>query len=145
MLLARSSVALTQARSNPDTIAFLNRRAEQGPTRKEASRSLKRRLSDVIFRAMLADAALNQNQHHQRAAWPRREGTCPPPQHGGPWGHVLMSPSRGTMCVRMRDLHGQRVRPMGSALGSAGAEGVQCCHSNTSALAAATSIARHVL
>jgi transposase len=60
--------ALTQARSHPGAIAFLNRRADQGATRKEAIRSLKRRLSDVIYRAMLADAALDQNHRHQHAA-----------------------------------------------------------------------------
>ncbi|WP_367281774.1 transposase [Ilumatobacter sp.] len=50
-------IALTQARSHPDAIAFLRRRTEVGATGKEALRSLKRRLSDVVFRAMLADAA----------------------------------------------------------------------------------------
>jgi transposase len=49
-------IALTQARSHPDAIAYLQRRAEQGATRKEAIRSLKRRLSDIVYRAMLADA-----------------------------------------------------------------------------------------
>ena len=60
--------ALTQARSHPDAIAFLNRRTDQGATRKEAIRSLKRRLSDVIYRAMLADASLTHDRHHERAA-----------------------------------------------------------------------------
>jgi transposase len=50
-------VALTQARSHPDAIAFLRRRTEAGATDKEAMRSLKRRLSDVVYRAMLADVA----------------------------------------------------------------------------------------
>jgi transposase len=49
-------IALTQARSHPDAIAYLDRRAEHGATRKEAIRSLKRRLSDIVYRAMLADA-----------------------------------------------------------------------------------------
>jgi len=60
--------ALTQARSHADAVTFLNRRAEQGATRKEAIRSLKRRLSDVIYRAMLADAGLTRNGHHEGAA-----------------------------------------------------------------------------
>ena len=34
-------VALTQARSHPDAIAFLRRRTEAGATQKEAMRSLK--------------------------------------------------------------------------------------------------------
>lgn len=59
--------ALTQARSHPDAIAFLKRRTDQGATRKEALRSLKRRLSDVIYRAMLADA-VGGHEPHERAA-----------------------------------------------------------------------------
>jgi transposase len=61
-------VALTQARSHPGAIAFLQRRAERGATRKEAIRSLKRRLSDVIYRAMLADIALHQERPTDGAA-----------------------------------------------------------------------------
>jgi transposase len=61
-------VALTQARSHPDAISFLDRRTDQGSTRREAIRSLKCRLSDVIYRAMLADAALTMNNRHQHAA-----------------------------------------------------------------------------
>jgi hypothetical protein len=49
-------VALTQARSHNGVIALLNHRTDQGATRKQAIRSLKRRLSDAIYRAMLADA-----------------------------------------------------------------------------------------
>lgn len=60
--------ALTQARSHPDAIAFLNRRTDQGATRKEAIRSLKRRLSDVIYRAMIADAALAASAPQKLAA-----------------------------------------------------------------------------
>jgi len=53
-------IALTQARSNPQARAYLQRRQQAGATRKEALRCLKRRLSDVIYRAMLTDAtALN--------------------------------------------------------------------------------------
>lgn len=48
-------IALTQARSHPDAIALLARRTEAGATGKEALRSLKRRLSDIVYRAMLAD------------------------------------------------------------------------------------------
>jgi len=61
-------IALTQARSHPDAIALLRRRTEAGATGKEALRSLKRRLSDVVYRAMLADAELIQNQRVERAA-----------------------------------------------------------------------------
>ena len=49
-------IALTQARSLPDARRYLDHRQEAGATRKEAIRSLKRRISDTIYRAMLADA-----------------------------------------------------------------------------------------
>ncbi|MEI2764911.1 MAG: IS110 family transposase [Dermatophilaceae bacterium] len=49
-------IALTQARSLPAARAYLENRQAAGATRKEALRSLKRRISDVIFRTMLADA-----------------------------------------------------------------------------------------
>lgn len=61
-------IALTQARSHPDAIALLTRRTDAGATRKEALRSLKRRLSDVVFRAMLADAALALHPANPHAA-----------------------------------------------------------------------------
>lgn len=48
-------IALTQARYHPDAIAFIKRRSEQGDNGKEAIRALKRRLSDVVYRAMVAD------------------------------------------------------------------------------------------
>lgn len=61
-------IALTQARSHPDARALLARRVEHGATKKEAIRSLKRRLSDVIYRAMLADAELTSKLFHDHAA-----------------------------------------------------------------------------
>jgi transposase len=61
-------IALTQARSNPDAIAFLRRRADAGATGKEAIRSLKRRLSDVVYRAMLADISHDHIAAHEHAA-----------------------------------------------------------------------------
>ncbi|MGH9106998.1 MAG: transposase [Acidimicrobiales bacterium] len=47
-------VAITRA--HPDARAYLQRRKDAGDTPKEAIRALKRRLSDVIYRALLADA-----------------------------------------------------------------------------------------
>jgi len=60
-------VALTQARSHPQARDYLDQRLKAGATRKEAIRSLKRRLSDVVYRAMLADAA-NQKRTQTLAA-----------------------------------------------------------------------------
>lgn len=50
-------IALTQAHWSPDARAYLQRRKEAGDTSKEAMRALKRRLSDVVYRALLADAS----------------------------------------------------------------------------------------
>ena len=61
-------IALTQARSQPEAQAYLTHRANHGATRKEAIRSLKRRLSDVIYRAMLADAETEARAELPRAA-----------------------------------------------------------------------------
>jgi transposase len=49
-------IAVTQGRSYPEAIAYLERRCSAGDSRKEAIRALKRRLSDVVFRALTADA-----------------------------------------------------------------------------------------
>ena len=49
-------IALTQARSHPDARAFMAKRLERGNNGQEALRSLKRRLSDIVYRAMLTDA-----------------------------------------------------------------------------------------
>lgn len=49
-------IAVTQARCHPDARAYLDRRLANRNTPTEARRALKRRLSDVVFRALLADA-----------------------------------------------------------------------------------------
>jgi transposase len=49
-------IALTQARCHPDAAAYLERRRAMGNTPREARRALKRRLSDIVYRALLADA-----------------------------------------------------------------------------------------
>jgi transposase len=48
--------AITQARCHLDAQAYLARRLDLGNTPTEARRALKRRLSDVVYRALLADA-----------------------------------------------------------------------------------------
>ena len=53
-------IALTQAQWHPDAQALLARRKAQGDGGLEALRILKRRLSDVVYRALKTDAA---NQH----------------------------------------------------------------------------------
>ena len=49
-------IALTQASNHPPARRFLDRRTANGNTHKEAIRALKRRLFDVVYRALLADA-----------------------------------------------------------------------------------------
>jgi transposase len=62
--LALHRIALTQARHHPDAQRYLARRRANGDTATEAIRALKRRLSDVVYRALLTDAtatdAMNQ-------------------------------------------------------------------------------------
>jgi transposase len=48
-------VALTQATWEPRAIAYLARKQAEGKTKREALRCLKRRLSNVIFKTLLAD------------------------------------------------------------------------------------------
>jgi transposase len=49
-------VAITQMRIHPAAKDYLERRIANGNTKTEALRALKRKLSDVIYRALLADA-----------------------------------------------------------------------------------------
>jgi len=51
-------VTITQGRYHPDAVAYLARRRTGGDTKAEARRALKRRLSDVIYRCLVADTAL---------------------------------------------------------------------------------------
>jgi transposase len=48
-------IAITQMRCHPDARAYLDRRLANHNTKTEALRALKRRLSDVVFRSLLAD------------------------------------------------------------------------------------------
>ena len=49
-------IAITQIRCHPAAQAYLKHRIAVGDSKTEAIRALKRRLSDVIYRALLADA-----------------------------------------------------------------------------------------
>jgi len=49
-------IAITQMRCHPDARAYLERRLAHHNTKTEALRALKRRLSDVVYRALLDDA-----------------------------------------------------------------------------------------
>jgi transposase len=49
-------IALTQTRHEPRAVAYLARKRAEGKTRREAMRCLKRRLSDVVYRQLVADA-----------------------------------------------------------------------------------------
>jgi transposase len=65
--LALHRIAITQARHHPDAQRYLARRRANGNTPTEAIRALKRRLSDVVYRALLADTGL-PDQASQAAA-----------------------------------------------------------------------------
>jgi transposase len=49
-------MAITQAHYHPDAKALLERRRSAGDNKTESLRALKRRLSDVVYRALLVDA-----------------------------------------------------------------------------------------
>jgi transposase len=61
-------IAITQLRCHDDAKTYLERRRAMGNTYKEAVRALKRRLSDVVYRALLADADTTSHQHLIQAA-----------------------------------------------------------------------------
>ena len=49
-------IAVTQKRCHEDAQVYLERRMANGSTRTEALQALARKLSDVVYRALLADA-----------------------------------------------------------------------------------------
>jgi transposase len=49
-------IAVTQIRMYPEARAFVARRLQAGSTKREALRALKRKLANVVYRALLADA-----------------------------------------------------------------------------------------
>jgi len=49
-------IAITQMRIHPDAQAFIKRRIETGSTKREAIRLLKRKLANVVYRNLVADA-----------------------------------------------------------------------------------------
>jgi len=48
-------IAVTRCRIDPETRVFMSRKIAEGKTRKEAMRSLKRHLSNAIYRIMVSD------------------------------------------------------------------------------------------
>ena len=56
-------IAITQMRIHPDAQAFIKRRLETGSTKREAIRLLKRKLANVVYRNLLADAQPAQLAH----------------------------------------------------------------------------------
>lgn len=56
-------IAITQARGDTLGRDYLDRRIEQGNTRTEALRLLRRRLSDVVYRTLLADETQDHRDH----------------------------------------------------------------------------------
>jgi transposase len=62
-------IAITQARCHPGAQALLSRRHGNGKTKKESLRILKRRLSDVVYQALLRDTGTEpQTSDQQQAA-----------------------------------------------------------------------------
>jgi transposase len=61
-------IAITQARHHSDAQRYLARRRANANTPTEAIRALKRRLSDVVYRALLADTGLTDQASQAAAA-----------------------------------------------------------------------------
>jgi transposase len=61
-------IAVTQMRIHEHAKAYLERRTVMGNTKTEALRALKRKLSDVVFRALLVDADTAAEAHFSEAA-----------------------------------------------------------------------------
>jgi len=55
-------IALTQARAWPQGRDYITKRINQGNTKTEALRLLRRRLSDVVYRSLLHDEHTAQPQ-----------------------------------------------------------------------------------
>jgi transposase len=50
-------IAVCQARSDPRGKAYYRKKLDEGNSRREAMRCLKRRISDVVFKALVADSS----------------------------------------------------------------------------------------
>jgi len=61
-------IAVTQKRCHEGAKSYLERRMANGNTKTEALRALKRKLSDVVYRALLADAASASSARFGEAA-----------------------------------------------------------------------------
>ena len=60
-------IAVTQIRCHQQAQVFMKRRIADGDTKPEALRALKRRLSDKVYQALLADAASTASTHVNHA------------------------------------------------------------------------------
>lgn len=82
--------AITQGCVYPPAIAYLDRRQQAGNTRREAIRALKRRLSDVVYRALLADTP-PAPVDEQPAGPQQSRGQRPPTGHPTPQTHPALT------------------------------------------------------
>ena len=65
------TIAITQIRADTEGRRYYERKRAEGKTRREALRCLKRRLSDVVYRTMRADALSRPTPR------PHRRGDAP--------------------------------------------------------------------
>ena len=73
-------VAITQVRNDCPGRTFYLRKQAEGKTPKEALRALKRRISDVIYRQLLEDAAAQRGPRGQVGTTPKTSVTGPTPR-----------------------------------------------------------------
>jgi transposase len=92
-------VALTQATWEPRAVTYLARKQAEGKTRREALRCLKRRLSTIIYNALVAGPKPHQHRTppltwplDHRSSTARSSGSSAPSRTSGPTG-VPMGPT----------------------------------------------------
>ena len=74
--------AISQIRLDTDGRAYYRRKRAEGKKPLEAIRCLKRRISDAIYRQLIADEALKQGPGGQAGTTPKTSVTGPTPTAG---------------------------------------------------------------
>ena len=105
--------AVTQVRHrHSEGRAYYDRKVAEGKTRKEALRALKRRISDALYAAMVADA--RQARRPAQVAREGKRGTALSPARPAPPRKPALRPSHSRACHHPTAPRDGRPRP-GSA------------------------------
>jgi transposase len=88
-------MATVQLRNATDGRAYYDRKKNNGKSSMEAMRCLKRRLSDTVYRTMLADLAPNQTAHQVTGPGAQRGNDSDSSAAGSQPQHRLFGPTPG--------------------------------------------------